>query len=378
MGLDRQRYQKPGGHVDAPVDDLIDLAHAGVSLAAREMCCRVATDSGSFARATSNLARLAGVVLSDETLRRVAETEGRAVLAWQDDGQLELEFEAGKCLTDQTPGDLAVSRVYVGIDGFMLPMVTEAENQKRFDKAAARRKTLEPTPGKRRPKLVRRPGADQRYKEIKQVTMYDQFRLHKLVRATRLGVKQAAKIVRQMAADVKLKVADQVVAVTDGAEWIGNLIENNLPAKTVVVLDYYHASEHVHKARRVVFGEDNPAGKAWADQLLGHLYKGTYQQWWDQLVTTRSTTRAPTKRAALDDLMGYLLPRKHKVDYASFTAAGYDIGSGPTESTCKSLSRRMKGIGMRWTAKNAESMVALEALHQSQLWPTYWSTRLAA
>jgi hypothetical protein len=33
---------------------------------------------------------------------------------------------------------------------------------------------------------------------------------------------------------------------------------------------------------------------------------------------------------------------------------------------------------MRWTPANAESMVALEALHQSQLWPAYWSTRLAA
>lgn len=45
---------------------------------------------------------------------------------------------------------------------------------------------------------------------------------------------------------------------------------------------------------------------------------------------------------------------------------------------CKSLSRRMKGIGMRWTAANAESMVALEALHPSELLSAYWSSRLAA
>jgi hypothetical protein len=45
---------------------------------------------------------------------------------------------------------------------------------------------------------------------------------------------------------------------------------------------------------------------------------------------------------------------------------------------CKSLSRRLKGIGMRWTGKNAESMIALEGLHQSDLWPNYWKTRLAA
>jgi hypothetical protein len=35
--------------IETPVDELIDLAARGVSLAVREMCCRIATDSGSFA-----------------------------------------------------------------------------------------------------------------------------------------------------------------------------------------------------------------------------------------------------------------------------------------------------------------------------------------
>jgi hypothetical protein len=33
---------------------------------------------------------------------------------------------------------------------------------------------------------------------------------------------------------------------------------------------------------------------------------------------------------------------------------------------------------MRWTGKNAESMVALETLHQSNLWSNYWSNKFAA
>lgn len=33
---------------------------------------------------------------------------------------------------------------------------------------------------------------------------------------------------------------------------------------------------------------------------------------------------------------------------------------------------------MRRTGKNAESMIALESLYQSELWPNYWSKRLAA
>jgi hypothetical protein len=372
------RSQSNRGQSGAAVDDLIDLAANGVSLAMREMCCRIATDSGSFARAAANLNRLAQVQMSDEKLRQLAESEGRAVLAWHEHEQLELDFNAGKCLTDQTGDGSIHSRIYVGIDGFMVPMVTDAEAGKRHEKAVVRRKKLKRKKGVRRQKLKRRQGADQRYKEMKLVTIYDQYKSHRLVRATRLGVKQAGRLLREMSADVKLKSADQVAAVTDGAEWIARLIDANLPAKTTVILDYFHASQHVHQARRTLFGEDNADGDQWSGKVLEALSKGKWPDLWDLLLQTRCRLRNKTKRNATDDLMSYLLERRQKVDYASFRAAGYDIGSGPTESTCKSLSRRMKGIGMRWTGKNAEAMIALESLHQSALWPNYWKTRLAA
>ena len=376
--LRRRRFGNARGATDVVVDDLIDLAGSGVSLAVREMCCRIATDSGSFARAAANLDRLAQVRLSDEKLRQLAESEGRAVLAWHEHEQLEFDFDVGKCLTDQTGDGSICSRIYVGIDGFMIPMVTDAEAGRRFEKAVARRKTLKRNRGNRRQKLKRRPGADQRYKEMKLVTIYDQYKTKRLVRATRLGVKQAGRLVRDMSADVKLKSAGQVVAVTDGAEWIARLIEANLPARTTVILDYFHASQHVHQARRTLFGEENTDGDQWSTNMLERLSKGNWQTLWELLLETRCKVRSKTKRKALDDLMGYLLERKQKVDYASFKAAGMDIGSGPTESMCKSLSRRMKGIGMRWTGSNAQAMIALESLHQSNLWPNYWHTRLAA
>jgi hypothetical protein len=360
------------------VDDLIDLAANGVSLAVREMCCRIGTDSGSFARAAANLSRLAQVQMSDEKLRQLAESEGHAVLAWHEHEQLELDFNAGKCLTDHTGDGSIHSRIYVGIDGFMVPMVTDAEAGKRHKKAIARRKTLKRKKGIRRQKLKRPKGANQRYKEMKLVTIYDQYKSHRLVRATRLGVKQAGRVLRDMSADVKLRSADQIAAVTDGAEWIAKLIDANLPAKTTVILDYFHASQHVHQARRTLFGEDNADGNQWSERVLEALSRGQWPDLWELLLQTRSKLRNKSKRKAMDDLMSYLLERRKKVDYASFRAAGYDIGSGPTESMCKSLSRRMKGIGMRWTGKNAEAMIALEGLHQSDLWPNYWKTRLAA
>jgi hypothetical protein len=144
------------------------------------------------------------------------------------------------------------------------------------------------------------------------------------------------------------------------------------------VLDYYHASQHVHQARRAIFGESDPQGQAWADGVLKGLREESFDAAWEILLETRSGFRAKAKRQALDELMGYLGRRREKVNYPAFRAAGLDIGSGPTESMCKSLGRRMKGTGMRWTARNAESMVALEALHQSDLWSAYWSSKLAA
>ena len=376
--LRRGRYETGEKAIETPVDELIDLAASGVSLAVREMCCRIATDSGSFQRAAANLNRLAQLKLSDEKLRQLTESEGQAVLAWHEHEQLEFDFDARRCLTDRTSDGSVKSRVYIGIDGFMLPMVSDMEMGKRFEKAVARRRALKRTQGARRARLKRRSGADQRYKEMKLVTMYDQDKTHRLVRATRWGVKQAGRLIREMSADVKLRQAQEVVAVTDGASWIANLVQSHLPAETTVILDYFHASQHVHQTRRTVFGEENAQGSEWADRLLGNISSGGWDGAWELLVQTRSRSRSKVRRKSLDDLMQYLLERREKVDYASFRAAGYDVGSGPTESMCKSLSRRMKGIGMRWTGKNAESMVALESLHQSGLWPNYWSTRLAA
>jgi hypothetical protein len=376
--LRRRRYEDPDQTGETPVDDLIDLANNGVSVAVREMVCRITIDSGSDRRAAANLQRLAQLKLSHEKLRQLSQSEGRAVINWQEQQQLEFDFDAGTWSTPRTADGVAKSRAYVGIDGFLLPMVTDAEMLRRFEKAKANRRMRKRRKGVRRRRLTRHRGADQRYKEMKLVTIYDQEKEHRLVRATRGGVKQAGRMLRQMSADVHLKRADQIAAVTDGAEWIARLVDQNLPKpQTTVILDYFHASQHVHQARRTLFGEDDAKGNAWTGQVLQALSQ-SWDRCWELLVQTRSQTRGKAKRRALDELMHYLLSRRQKVDYASFRAAGYDIGSGPTESMCKSLSRRLKGIGMRWKPENAEAMTALEALHQSNLWNRYWSTRVAA
>jgi len=64
------------------------------------------------------------------------------------------------------------------------------------------------------------------------------------------------------------------------------------------------------------------------------------------------------------------------LDYPRFLANEWQIGSGPTEAMCKTLTARLKGSGMRWDASNAEAIMALEALQQSGQWKRYWQTQL--
>ena len=66
------------------------------------------------------------------------------------------------------------------------------------------------------------------------------------------------------------------------------------------------------------------------------------------------------------------------MNYARFRALGLKIGSGVTEAGCKSEARRLKGVGMRWTAANAEAITGLEAIYQSDRWSTFWRHRFNA
>lgn len=132
----------------------------------------------------------------------------------------------------------------------------------------------------------------------------------------------------------------------------------------------------MHKARREIWGDTSPEGEAWAKKLIGGMYEDAFEVWSQTLIETRVRLRSPAKRQAMDALIGYLFSRKEKIEYARFRAKGFKIGSGPTESACKSESRRLKGIGMQWMQENADAMLALEALQQSDLWNTFWTSKL--
>jgi hypothetical protein len=64
------------------------------------------------------------------------------------------------------------------------------------------------------------------------------------------------------------------------------------------------------------------------------------------------------------------------MDYPTYRAQGWQIGSGPVESACKTvIGKRMKGGGMRWGLDGADAMSHLRALFCSadDQWAGFWS-----
>jgi hypothetical protein len=55
-------------------------------------------------------------------------------------------------------------------------------------------------------------------------------------------------------------------------------------------------------------------------------------------------------------------------DYPYFPGLGYDIGSGPTESFCGCLTKRLKGSGMKWDKGNTKAVMSLASIYCSNQW----------
>jgi hypothetical protein len=369
--LRRIRWYAPGLGSLTVIDRYLDQAEQSISVGVREMACRLNGNSSNFDKTAENLARAAQVHASGETLRDLIENEGRKVLQAQRDGTLPISWSVADCHTD-AKDPASPTRLYLGSDGVKVPLVTDAEKKARRQKIKDKRRRG----GKKCQPLPRaKTGADQSYKEFKIVTYYDETQQHRIVAGTKDNHKEAGRVMRRLAKAIDLNEADEKVGNVDGAPWIRNQMERQCLNLDAIGLDFYHLAENVHKARRVVYGEANEAGTTWAGDLM-HVFKHRgYEPAWESLLQWRSTLRGG-KREAANTLLNYVSDRRDMIQYPQFIEKGWQIGSGPTEANCKTLTTRLKGSGMRWDAANAEAVMALESLSQSGLWKLYWQSLL--
>ena len=376
----RRRYAASGVGSCYPLDSWLDRAEDTISLGVREMACRLNLASRNFDKAAENLGRAAQIPLSGEFLRQVVESQGKAVKLAIEAGQVPTDWHAAECPALDKDGKVTErSRVYLGSDGVMIPHITDKEKQTRRERIKAKRRRC----GKKRRRLSKaKRGADQSYKEFKIVTLYDDAGKHRLVSVTRNNCEEAGRLMRRDAGRVGLDKADDKVGVVDGSDWIKNQIQRNSLPLDDVGLDFYHLSENMHKARRVVYGEEDPKdkeapGNIWVGQMLHTAKHDGYEKLRDELQAWKATLRRAKHRQAAEQLLNYVTDRREMIKYPEFLERGRQIGSGPTESMCKAVKQRVKGRGMRWDGDNAENIMALEALEQSGAWQAYWDAQLS-
>ena len=128
----------------------------------------------------------------------------------------------------------------------------------------------------------------------------------------------------------------------------------------------------VAEAARACFGEGPAQSAAWRHKVVHLALEQDVDAVLDEVTQQRTTLRSPAKRAALARLRNYVGERTSMIRYAENRARGWDIGSGPTESLCKTMARRLKGAGMRWDPAGADAILQLTALQDSNAWENYW------
>lgn len=372
MRLFRQyRWKKDVGGL-CPADRAIGISQSNVSPGARELCCLMGISS-DFDQARSDLKRVGGLSLSKERLRQLTEGEAATARQLRDQGRL----PAALGVQDAKLPD-GTTRLYVGVDGVMTPAVTQGEKDKRRQKCiTARQQRGKAGVGNLKPLPQAKPGSDERYKEKKLGVIYNQDKTRRHVFATEATAEDFGPLLATHAKTVGLEKVDQTICLIDGAKWIYRQVCQALLFIHLILLDFFHLAEHVHATGRCCLGE-TPAARAWSAACLDQAKASDIQGMLSDIDALEKKVRSKAKRKSTADLRRYLSQRKEMLGYAAAKNDGRDIGSGPTEACCKTLTLRLKRPGMKWDNDHAAAMMNLIGMRESGQWRSYWQTRWAA
>jgi hypothetical protein len=156
-----------------------------------------------------------------------------------------------------------------------------------------------------------------------------------------------------------------VVALSDGAVWIQDLLDLHCP-RAVRVLDVMHAAGYLAQAAQASFGPGTATTSEWFATTRGALRRGNTEE----VLTSLAALPASPER---DTALHYLGSRRAMLAYDRCDAEGWPVGSGAVESANKVVvEARLKGAGMHWTREHADALIGLRALDASDRWTAAW------
>jgi hypothetical protein len=191
------------------------------------------------------------------------------------------------------------------------------------------------------------------------------------------GLAALGASLRRQGAQVGMDRADRWVAISDGGAGIEDFLRANFPRVEVVILDFFHAAEHLNDWAKAWHPDEATAAAALAAAWCHRLkHEGGAA-----VLAALSALDLSGRPAAVDEahrqLVRYVTNQVHRMDYPTYRAKGWQIGSGPVESACKQgVGQRLKGSGMRWGEVGADAVCHLRALFRSEAsqWDAFWAT----
>jgi hypothetical protein len=169
--------------------------------------------------------------------------------------------------------------------------------------------------------------------------------------------------------------AEQQIALSDGGNGLEDFFRTYFP-KAECILDFWHAKEYLVELGKAIHSDDEMARQNWTDEACHRLKHEGGRVVRAQLEAMDPSSASADARELHRRTLQYYRNHEHRMDYPRYLRNGWQIGSGPVESACKTVvGNRLKGGGMRWGSDGADAVCHLRALYLSEpvCWDFFWN-----
>ncbi len=347
--LTRQYYYHPGkksGH--CPADAALGIEVAYTPALARLICLE-GGDESSYLQGSNHLREVGGIHVSERQIQRVVARVGESAIAWQK--------------RESAPGHSDAKIIYISADATGVPMRRE-ELEGRKGKAPD---------GKAKTRMAMLGCVFTQHKEDdegrpmrdNESTTY----LSSFQSPSDFGIGLRREAIRRGMWWVK-----ETVLLIDGAPGLERLGRDYFP-DAVQVVDFFHAMEHVQILIEALWGTSDAVWK----KRRRHYWKKLLSEDKVKLIIKQSRKEAAVqgKVEEVETALGYFLNNIERMQYGTFRAKGYFIGSGVIEAGCRTvIGKRCKQSGMFWGESGADKVLAFRCIHASGRLDSFWKDRL--
>lgn len=160
------------------------------------------------------------------------------------------------------------------------------------------------------------------------------------------------------------QLAKELIILGDGARWIWDLVSEHFP-QAVQIVDWFHACEYLGPVAKAAF-EDEGQREAWVTQTKTALWEGRLD---DVIAACQQLVTPNRDDDPVQKALTYYTNNRHRMDYPTYRANGYHIGSGTIESGIKQIgTHRMKVPGAIWNPEPARKVAKARAAYLSGQW----------